>query len=235
MPRTTPALPTECDGAFLFKNDEFPVLTTLVLALSPTTRQFTGQTRFVRRITSNVSPDSVAEFAKLFQSNHCQITPSNALDLLLLCQELGVSPGVAKVTEFLGSNSIDLLISSLSQNLNDSDATAQLEVVLSKQLIDNIDNKRLMQLPFPCLQRVIRSVPLDNSDTKRKLFKFCLSVFDHFGPKASGLFNIFELKDLSPQETEDLTNRPDFMWPFLGGSVHATLHSWNASTLEFLR
>jgi hypothetical protein len=237
MRKTLPAVPAEFDGLFLYGNTEFPVLSSLVFALSNRINQsaFPRTPRFIYRITSKVAPESVTEFAKPFQSGTSQITPSNAVDLLTLSYELGIPSAIAELTNFLGTNSLDLLIHALESQLSESADSSELEIALSKRLLNEFENPNLFRLPLSCLERIVRSVSLNSSESHTQLFQFCVAAFDHFGPGASVLFRVFDFGKLSAKEIEQLSNRPDFVWPFLGGSVHATLHSWNSSTLELLR
>jgi hypothetical protein len=128
-----------------------------------------------------------------------------------------------------------LLVRGLESELGGVGESSELEVELSKRLLESWENENLHGLPLSCLERVVRLVPVRDSESRSKLFKFCLSVFDRFGSAASTLFNAFDLNDLMAREIEELTNRPTFIWSFVGGSVHATLQSWNSTTLDFLR
>jgi hypothetical protein len=235
--RSVPCVPADLDGILRYEDTEFPVLTSLLLTLSnhDTLIQPGPGSGFLYRITSKVALNSVAEFVKLFTLGECRITAENAVDLLVLSQELRVTSAITKIIEFLGNNSIELLIVALERQLSDFGDSSELEIALSHQLLDNSDNVNLHRLPLPCLDRVLGLIPHDLPESRHKLFKFCLLLFDRLGPNTSLLFRHFDFRDLTGQEIEALVARPTFIWSFLGGSIHATLHSWNALTLEFLR
>jgi hypothetical protein len=114
MPRSLPEL--ETNDFIDFQGELFPVCGNLMSLLSKPYRESrlcASDNSKAYQIQSNVIRTLLIAFLKPFQNSPIEITPQNAPDLLILCDEFPLSSYRRNIEQFICSQGVDYLISSL--------------------------------------------------------------------------------------------------------------------------
>jgi hypothetical protein len=218
-----------------FQGELFPISGDLLSILSmPFRESCSAATDHLTpyRILSIVARTSVIAFLKPFQKNPIEITPQNARELLILCDEFQLSSYRRRIEQFLCSHGENLLISSLSALSKEGKDTSGLEAALHSRFpdfsdlldsLDSVEPVQLATLPLPILSRIVTFPHPAHEEAFRRVFEFCLRVFDFVGPRASILFRSLDLRHLNRNYLHLLRERPTFDWTFLNSSFCDTL------------
>jgi tubulin polyglutamylase TTLL4 len=173
----------------------------------------------------------VVDFLTPFQFKQLQITTQNAFDLLDLCIEFGFNEYQMEVGEWISASPESLLSTVIRQLKSDQD-TSRLESELSSQLVDYVDDDRLLELPVNLLSRVVRFPPETEREHFRQVLYLCMKIVDKRGPSASVLLHSLDAEALTSEDLMVIHQHGDFLWQFLGKSIHDTLIVLASATVQ---
>jgi hypothetical protein len=161
-----------------------------------------------------------------------EITAQNAPDLLILCDEFQLTSCRRSIEQFACSQGGNYLISSLLVLSREGRSTSSLETALNSRFpdfaglldsLDSVESTDLATLPLPILSRIVKFPHPTQEEAFRRVFEFCLRVFDLVGPNGSILFRTLDLRHLGRNYLRSLRVRPTFDWSFIDSSFCDTL------------
>jgi hypothetical protein len=230
MHRSFPEL--EMNDFVDFQGELFPVCGDLLSVLSSPFRESrlgAGDRPKPYQIPPTLPRTSVLAFLKPFQKGEMEITPQNAPDLLILCDEFQLPSYRRSIEQFVCSQGGNLLISSLLALSREGKGTSSLEASLNSgfpdfaDLLNSVESDHDATLPIQILCRIVKFPPPTQEEAFRRVFEFCLRVFDSVGSSGSILFRTLDLRHLGRNYFHLLRERPTFDWSFFSSSFCDTL------------
>jgi hypothetical protein len=167
-------------------------------------------------IKSHVCEESVIEFLKPFQNQGYNVTPSNAYDILTLCEEFSIECYQQTVVDFIDQNNQGAIIEGIKRSLERNSISSHLEAKLHERFFEFLDKEDLFELPINCLIRVAALPPSPTHDQLDKFVNLIIKSLDHYGSAASILLTSVDFNQLAFSQINRLMERNDVIWGYLG-------------------
>lgn len=99
----------------------------------------------------------------------------------------------------------------LNQNIENFDLSSY-ETIITKYLLDYIDDERLLSINFPILFRIVSEFIKQNGS--KEIIDFLFEAVNHYGKDASILFQVIDFQDLSDEDLNKLLSKTPEQFDF---------------------
>lgn len=179
----------------------------------------------------------IKNFINFFHMNKITLNKQNVFPLLKLAKKF-IVPSLIKATEkFITSHRKELVIEFLLMNEDQQDFnTEEYEEIISNNVTDFIEDKKLLSLPLPVLHRIVTKYQLKNNTLEEppEFIEFLFKCLDHFGQKASVLFDHFDFGKSNGSVTRKLLNEysEKFDFHFINAIQLKTVYKLESEIIE---
>lgn len=151
---------------------------------------------------TNIYEASIPDFIKFCHAQKITLTKDNTPSLYKLSQKFKVPSLFNKTKEYISTHQKEVVIEMMTMYHNDNNfQTKEFEEIISKDLINYLNDDRLITLPIPILHRIVTQYAINfrnkgnpnDSEQQQKLIEFLFKCLDHFGYRASVLFEHVDL------------------------------------------
>lgn len=146
----------------------------------------------------NFSEESIFSFIKYVQREQIPLNDDNVFALNYLGTRYQINSLIESTKEYIEQNKTGLILQILTNFQFDQKFNKQqYEDILSTNLINYISDDRLLSLEYPIIYRAIEKTP---NKSNSKIIDFCFKCLDKFGRKASSLFALIDICDVSNEK-----------------------------------
>ena len=142
----------------------------------------------------NISESCIPDFIDFCQARKITLTKENAPTLYKLSEKYQVTSLLNKAKEFILTHQKEVVVEIMIMYQNDGCFNMEeFEEIISNDLIEYVNDDRLLNLPIQTLYRVVSKYLLknnsNNSEQPSEFIEFLFKCLDHFGSGASVLFD----------------------------------------------
>lgn len=198
---------------FAYKDKKYPFILDLFKGYSNYFLQNEteiDQSKIIRLIDEHeeqilkINDDIINTFIKFVHRERICISKENVSTLNYLGRKYSITQLIEVTTDFINKHQKELVVDLLLIHQYDmlSETTTTYENILSNNLLDHINDERLLQLSFPILYRILskyeenKSEENENEKEREKIFEFYFKCLDKFGRESSILFKNVDFKYL---------------------------------------
>jgi hypothetical protein len=196
--------PSDQDFKIIYNGEEFAVSKFKMALVSPKFRKISNFTESPSVAVTGLAPTAVfGLFVRAIHGARLNITPENAVHLMVLSDEWGVNSVKSECTTFLTSHGeLEEVLTQIPKS-----ASPAFESVISSRLDAALQIPSLANFPLDTLTRILnhKSRILNNHHL---LQKFILSLLDRYKSDASVLVSALDIRQLSAEEALQVLEHP---------------------------
>lgn len=190
--------------SFVYKEKSYPFNLDLFKIFSQYFNSNQPKENTINLLDENTSifEASIPDFIKFCHAQKITLTRDNAPSLFKLSQKFDVPLLLKKTKKYISTHQKEVVVEMISMYHKDDDFQLQeFEEIITKNLTDYLDDDRLLTFPIPILHRIVTQYSINykkqgnsnNSEQPQKLIEFLFKCLDHYGYKASVLFEHVDL------------------------------------------